>query len=67
MVGSAIHRQLLQSGYREADFILRTHAQLDLTQQAAVDDFFQTEQPTHVYLAAAKIGGIYAKNTYPVP
>lgn len=51
MVGSAIHRQLLQSGYREADFILRTYAQLDLTPQAAVDDFFQTEQPTHVYLA----------------
>jgi len=65
MVGSAIHRQLLHSGYQETDMILRTRAELDLTQQAAVDDFFQTEQPTHVYLAAAKVGGIYANNTYP--
>ena len=65
MVGSAIHRQLLHSGYQETDIILRTHAELDLTQQAAVDEFFQAEQPTHVYLAAAKVGGIYANNTYP--
>ncbi len=56
MVGSAIHRQLLHSGYQETDIILRTHAELDLTQQAAVDEFFQAEQPTHVYLA--RVGAI---------
>jgi len=65
MVGSAIHRQLLQSGHRATDFIFRTHAELDLTHQAAVHDFFQSQQPTQVYLAAAKVGGIYANTTYP--
>jgi GDP-L-fucose synthase len=45
--------------------ITRTHAQLDLTNQAAVRDFFEREKPDQVYLAAAKVGGIYANNTYP--
>jgi GDP-L-fucose synthase len=45
--------------------ITRTHAELDLTNQAAVNEFFKQEQPTQVYLAAAKVGGIHANNTYP--
>jgi len=45
--------------------ITRTHAELDLTNQAAVQDFFAQERPTQVYLAAAKVGGIHANNTYP--
>jgi len=63
MVGSAIVRELERQGY--ANLIYRTHQELDLTNQAAVRDFFETEKPDQVYLAAAKVGGIYANNTYP--
>jgi GDP-L-fucose synthase len=65
MVGSAIVRQLLQSGVEHEALVLRTRAELDLTQQAAVQTFFAAEKPTQVYLAAAKVGGIHANNTYP--
>jgi GDP-L-fucose synthase len=63
MVGSAIVRTLRQQGF--AHIITRTHAELDLTNQAAVRTFFETEQPDQVYLAAAKVGGIHANNTFP--
>ena len=63
MVGSAIVRTLEQQG--QANFVTRTHAELDLTNQAAVQAFFASEKPTQVYLAAAKVGGIHANNTYP--
>ncbi|PLK50060.1 GDP-L-fucose synthase [Uliginosibacterium sp. TH139] len=63
MVGSAIVRQLQAQGHTH--IITRTHAELDLTDQAAVRAFFEAEKPTQVYLAAAKVGGIYANNTYP--
>jgi GDP-L-fucose synthase len=65
MVGSAIVRTLLVSGVPAKDIITRTHAELDLRNQAAVQDFFQQQCPTQVYLAAAKVGGIHANNTYP--
>jgi GDP-L-fucose synthase len=65
MVGSAIVRTLLAQGVPQRSIVTRTHAELDLCNQAAVQDFFATEQPTQVYLAAAKVGGIYANNTYP--
>ncbi len=63
MVGSAIMRRLKQNGITE--FITRTHSELDLTNQAAVRTFFEIEKPEQVYLAAAKVGGIHANNTYP--
>ena len=63
MVGSAIIRTLKQKGY--SNFITRTHNELDLTDQNAVRDFFENEKPDQVYLAAAKVGGIHANNTYP--
>jgi len=63
MVGSAIVRALQQQG--QANFVTRTHAELDLTNQAAVQAFFKQEKPNQVYLAAAKVGGIFANNTYP--
>lgn len=65
MVGSAIVRRLLAGGCAPEDIVTRTHAELDLTHQAAVQAFFASEQPTQVYLAAAKVGGIHANNTYP--
>jgi GDP-L-fucose synthase len=65
MVGSAIVRELLQSGISPESLVLKTHAELDLTNQAAVQAFFAAEKPTQVYLAAAKVGGIHANNTYP--
>jgi len=65
MVGSAIVRTLLAQGVPQGSIVTRTHAELDLCNQAAVQDFFATEQPTQVYLAAAKVGGIHANNTYP--
>jgi len=65
MVGSSIVRQLLAAGHSPENIITRTHAELDLTSQAAVREFFQTEKPDQVYLAAAKVGGIHANNTYP--
>jgi GDP-L-fucose synthase len=65
MVGSAILRTLLDRGIPKQQLVLRTHAELDLTDQTAVREFFQHERPTQVYLAAAKVGGIYANNTCP--
>jgi GDP-L-fucose synthase len=65
MVGSAIVRQLLAHGVKAQQIITRTHAELDLTHQAAVQGFFEQEKPDQVYLAAAKVGGIHANNTYP--
>ena len=62
MVGSAIVRRLEQQGY--TNIIGRTHAELDLMNQQAVFDFFAAEKPEYVYLAAAKVGGIMANNTY---
>ena len=63
LVGSAITRRLRDEG--AANLILRTRAELDLTDQQAVDAFFASEQPEYVFLAAAKVGGIHANNTYP--
>jgi GDP-L-fucose synthase len=63
MVGSAIMRELERKGY--TNLVYRTHDKLDLTNQAVVKHFFDTEKPDQVYLAAAKVGGIYANNTYP--
>ena len=65
MVGSAIVRQLLAQGHPAERILTRTHAELDLTNQAAVNQFFEAEKPDQVYLAAAKVGGIHANNTYP--
>jgi GDP-L-fucose synthase len=65
MVGSAILRELLAQGNPADRIVTRTHAQLDLTNQAAVNAFFAAEMPDQVYFAAAKVGGIYANNTYP--
>jgi GDP-L-fucose synthase len=65
MVGSAIVRHLLANGVKQAQIVTRTHAELDLTNQAAVQTFFAQEKPDQVYLAAAKVGGIHANNTYP--
>jgi GDP-L-fucose synthase len=63
MVGSSIVRNLQAKGFN--NIVTRTHAELDLTNQAAVQVFFETEKPDQVYLAAAKVGGIYANNTFP--
>ena len=65
MVGSAIVRHLLAQGTPPAQIVTRTHAELDLTNQAAVQRFFDLERPDQVYLAAALVGGIHANNTYP--
>ena len=65
MVGSAIVRQLLAQDHPADRIVTRTHAELDLTDQSAVRAFFDTEKPDQVYLAAAKVGGIHANNTYP--
>lgn len=63
LVGSALMRQLQARGYRH--LVTRTHAELDLTDQSAVQDFFAREKPEYVLLAAAKVGGIQANNIYP--
>ncbi len=63
MVGSAIVRTLQQQG--QTHIVTRTHAELDLCNQSAVSTFFEAERPDQVYLAAAKVGGIHANNTYP--
>ena len=65
MVGSAIVRYLLAHGVQPSRIITRTHAELDLTNQAAVQAFFAAEKPDQIYLAAAKVGGIHANNSYP--
>lgn len=62
MVGSAIHRKLVSEGF--TNFITRTSGELDLRNQQAVADFFAKEKPAYVFLAAAKVGGIVANNTY---
>lgn len=62
LVGSAILNNLQKRGY--SNFILRTHSELDLTDQIAVADFFKKEKPEYVILAAAKVGGIVANNKY---
>lgn len=63
LVGSALMRNLTAKGY--SNLLTRTHADLDLTAQADVADFFQREKPDYVFLAAAKVGGIHANNEYP--
>lgn len=63
MVGSAIVRSLEAQGY--TNIVARTSKELDLRNQQAVEDFFESEKPDYVILAAAKVGGIYANNTYP--
>lgn len=63
LVGSAIVRNLQAAGH--TNLLLRTHAELDLTNQAATDAFFVAEKPDYVFLAAAKVGGIMANNVYP--
>lgn len=63
LVGSALMRSLRAAGYTH--LITRTHAELDLTQQTAVERFFANEKPEYVFLAAAKVGGIHANNIYP--
>lgn len=63
LVGSAIHRYLLNSGY--TNIIFKTSSELDLCNQSDVDRFFEAEKPEYVFLAAAKVGGIMANMTYP--
>jgi GDP-L-fucose synthase len=63
LVGSALCRAMARRGYR--NIVTRARAELDLLNSAAVDEFFRLQQPEVVYLAAAKVGGIYANNTYP--
>lgn len=63
LVGSAIVRYLTEQGYQ--NIIIRTSTELDLRDQQQVRDFFDAEQPEYVFLAAAKVGGIHANNTYP--
>lgn len=63
MVGSAIVRRLEENGY--TNIIYRTSAELDLRNQVAVEKFFEEEKPEYVFLAAAKVGGIHANNSYP--
>ena len=62
MVGSALVRLLRSRGFQ--NIVVRKSAELDLRNQAAVDDFFETEKPQYVFLAAAKVGGILANNTF---
>ncbi|MBL1457971.1 MAG: GDP-L-fucose synthase [Methylophaga sp.] len=63
LVGSALVRNLEEKGY--TNLLKRTHAELDLTDEKVVADFFRIEKPDYVFLAAAKVGGIHANNTYP--
>ena len=63
LVGSAIYRRLQKDGF--TNIITRTHSELDLCNQQAVEEFFATEKPEYVILAAAKVGGIMANSTYP--
>ncbi|MCE7073658.1 GDP-L-fucose synthase [Dyadobacter chenhuakuii] len=62
MVGSAIHRKLVKEGFD--NFLLKTSSELDLRDQSAVRNFFETERPEYIFLAAAKVGGIMANNIY---
>lgn len=63
LVGSAIVRLLNEQGFM--NLVVRTHGELDLADQASVKQFFESEKPNYVFLAAAKVGGIHANNTYP--
>jgi GDP-L-fucose synthase len=63
LVGSAIHRELMHHGY--CNLLTRTHQELDLCDEVAVDAFFSIEKPDFVFLAAARVGGILANNSYP--
>lgn len=63
LVGSALVKNLQAKGY--SNLVLRTHAELDLTDQAATEAFFASEKPDYIFLAAAKVGGIHANNEYP--
>jgi len=63
LVGSALVRRLEKEGF--SNLILRRHSELDLERQVEVEDFFDKERPEYVFLAAAKVGGIHANNTYP--
>ena len=63
MVGSALVRKLQEKGYH--NLLLRTRDELDLTDQRATREFFCTERPEQVFLAAARVGGLEANNTYP--
>lgn len=63
LVGSALLRKLEKEGF--TNIVTRTHAELDLTRQVEVEKFFEEEKPAYVILAAAKVGGIYANDTYP--
>ncbi|MBM2888650.1 GDP-L-fucose synthase family protein [Leptospira interrogans] len=63
LVGSAIERVLKKEGYE--NILGKTHAELDLTEQSKVNEFFEVNRPEYVFLAAAKVGGIHANNTYP--
>ncbi|KKG07356.1 GDP-L-fucose synthase [Methanosarcina sp. 2.H.A.1B.4] len=63
LVGSALKRKLESKGY--TNLLFRTHKELDLTNQQAVNEFFEQEKPEYVFLAAAKVGGILANSTYP--
>ena len=63
LVGSAVVRNLKERGF--TNIIERTHKELDLRKQEDVERFFEIEKPKYVFLAAAKVGGIHANNTYP--
>lgn len=63
LVGSAIERVLRKEGYE--NIIGKSHAELELTEQPKVNEFFENQRPEYVFLAAAKVGGIHANNTYP--
>jgi GDP-L-fucose synthase len=65
MVGSAIYRKLRADGNPQGNIIVRSRGQLDLCDQSGVRSFFESERPDEVYLAAARVGGIYANNNYP--
>lgn len=65
MVGSAVVRSLRAAGVRDEAILTRSHAELDLTRQQAVEDFFAAERPDAVVLAAARVGGIHANDSYP--
>jgi len=65
MVGSAIVRALLASGVPSRQILTKTRAELDLTRQAAVEDFLEAAKPEQVYLAAARVGGVHANNSLP--
>jgi GDP-L-fucose synthase len=65
MVGSAIVRQLISKGHTSENIVCRSHDELNLIDQAAVSKFFDAAKPDQVYLAAAKVGGIHANNSYP--